>query len=185
MKELNEYTAEVMRRAEEKNRARKNALVKAVSLCAPLVLITVGAALLLPRLLPFGSAAPDSMPPEELEAGTVVSAALIQPNGIAGPVDEDLPVDEHTQDSGSVITDASAIDEIAALIAKIGCEGRPCPESDSAVAFPEESAIITLTHADGSTESYTLYKNRLKNNDTGESFEITAEQYARLAELFE
>ena len=184
MKELNEYTAEVMRRAEGKKRARKNALVKTVSLCAPLVLITVGAALLLPRLLPFGSAAPDSDRPETAEPSAVVSA-MIQPGDIAGPVDEDLPVDELTQDSGAVITDTAAIDELTELIAKIGCEGLPCPGSNSVIASHEECAIITLTHADGSTESYTLYKNRLKNNDTGESFEITAEQYARLAELFE
>ena len=188
MQELNEYTAEVMRRAEGMKRARKNSLVKTVSLCAPLVLITFAAALILPKLLPNGAVMPDSDEalPETIEASAVVSAALIQQDAITDSVEApDSPVDEMIQEGGAVMTDADSIDALLALIEEIEREGLPSHESGYVIASHEESAIITLTRSDGSTVSYTLSRERLTNAETGESFEITAEQYARFMELFE
>ena len=52
MKELSEYTAEVMRRADEKKRARKRAAIRTVSLCVPLALAASAALVLLPRSKP-------------------------------------------------------------------------------------------------------------------------------------
>lgn len=178
MKEISEYTSEVLRRAEEKNRTRRRNIGTAISFCVPFALLSAAAVFVLPRL----GLTTDSMPgaaalPEDAESHYVDSDSISAEPGQAAIYASIESLDEEQGGEASLV--CGEPDKLAALIESI--------ESAEADPPADESFCrgwrITLTDAEGNISSYLLTELRLRNNVTGAEYALTAEQYERLLEL--
>lgn len=180
MNDMKEYTAEVMRRAESKQRTRKSTALQVASLCASFVLL-IAVLALLPKVLPDGGRLPetdDSLPEavDGLDHAEIVSASV----GVMYSGDGTY---ETGVDNACVIKDESVLRGLGELIEAVQAESEQSVLTGSEIATGEKLLVITLTRPDGSTASYRLSERRLTNEEAGISYEISAEVFNEFMKL--
>ena len=178
MKELSEYTAEVMRRADGKKRSRRRAAAKALSLGVPLA-FAAAALILLPGLKP------DTPLEAALPTFETSDAAPAEPAAIevfVEPMDRADSLNYGPGKSGdSEPTEAAASKEaIAAIIASV-TEGEELGVTETLLGG--EGYLITVKCEDGSTVRYALEALTLTDLDRGIGFRVSEEQYETLLGL--
>ena len=175
MRDIVEYTSEVLRRAEEKKRARRRRIGTAVSFCVPFALLSAAAALVLRSYTRM----PDAAAPQGGESYTDSDFITTETAHTAVYAYVETLDDENVNESALVCGDPEGLAELIESI-----EGGAGDQSDPATDAPEgPRRRITLTDAEGNISSYLLTGLRLKNNLTGAAYALTAEQYERLLEL--
>lgn len=176
MKELSYYTAEVLRRANEKKAARKRAF-KTAALCVPLAVAITAAALILPRFLrvvpdagkealmtedaPISSEKAESLPVDHIDGETV--SCEVTRLGFDGESFELSP-------DGAV--------EVGAIIEEIIGGASNTEAVDECVT---EGYSIVLT-SEGLSESYRFANGELMDS-AGRRYLLTGEQAAKLLKL--
>lgn len=180
MKELDEYTAEVRRRVDEKRRAKKRRLGSITAFSVPLVMLAVLAAVLLPHFKPKpDGAAPDTDSLTEAIGSQSIVTVYVEPI-----TSSDHIVDEFSNEAAPELAppsvEGSEKDELIELIESIesGPLDEAAPGSDSAT--PTLAWSIELTDAGGNTRSYVLGYLSLTNTATGVKHQLTEEQYSKM-----
>lgn len=201
MRDLSEYTAEVMRRADEKIRRRRRRIGTAATVCASFALVLAFA---LPMILRGVGA--DAAPEAEAALPTDMSANNGGANGgitdglqpcdapdgsaegeiipeTAGRQNAPLRFEVIPAGAARVCADPGAAAELYALIDELTAEqcGASQPHIDSNAA----ALRIVLVFADGSTAGYMLCADSLISEQTGRSFALGADGLARLNEILE
>ena len=188
MKEMNEYTAEVLRRVDRRKRERK-ARLRTAALCAPAVLTALILAAVLPK---WGKVSSDEAAPDGAGSASHADPAAANtapPSDNFGGIGEndgarlDLVAGIEAErlgfyDNGSVVP-LEAYREIVETIA--AAEGRAPLDNEDDV--PSPGIGIVLHYSNGTDAEYELYGSTLKNTGTGQSFPLTSDEASRLVKL--
>ena len=180
MREISEYTAEVMRRADDKKRARKRRITAAVSAGVPLALALVFA---LPIVLkgvgadaaPQAPAEAELMPADDqdLNAGATVPPADI-PESVDGTALSPVRFEVTSGGNKRVCEDPERARELMELIDGF------VPDPGRAQSADAEKKSIALFFADGRQARFSLVDNVLYD-DHNQSFTLDE---AALSELY-
>lgn len=181
MREISEYTAEVMRRADEKKRARKRRITAAVSAGVPLALALV---FVLPLALrgvgadaaPQSPAEAELLPADEQEQNaeaTVFPADV--PEGVDGFSLSPLRFE--------VITDGETIvcDDPAKAAALMTLIGGLAPDPEPAEHSGGSETRIALYYSEGGPDLFSLVGSVLYDDNGNQSFTLDE---AALSELY-
>ena len=179
MKELSEYTEEVLRRAAAKRAARRRRLTTA-ALC-------VGAAALVIAVLPViklvKEKSPDNGSQEAYSAPTDapvdIDNGLPEIEGVDSVPELSCTVAGLSEEEAKSLSPEDAA-EMRELIAAVFAS--PGEVTDEAMPETEGGWVLVLTE-NGESVRYTLTGNELKNEATGETRTLTEEQLSRLAKL--
>ncbi|MBR6108156.1 MAG: hypothetical protein IKQ36_00290 [Clostridia bacterium] len=179
MRELSEYTAEVMRRADEKKRARKRRLTAAVSVCAPLVLVLAFA---LP--LALRGVSRDTAPKEaEFDPNGYDAVFTQMPANVVEAVDETAlsPVRFEVTSGGNkrVCEDPERARELMELIDGF------VPDPGRAQSADAEKKSIALFFADGRQARFSLVGGVLFEDPGSQSFTLGEEELSELERLLD
>ena len=183
MKELSEYTAEVMRRADEKKRARKRAAIRTVTLCVPLALAATAALVLLPRVNKPGADVEAALPTQDVPDGMTNEAAASF-TVFVEPIAQDaefVEAHETAMDESDAVADPALKEELIAIIDGV-VNGEESAD-DEVVDAEFEGYYITISGSDGGERRYALKPLTLTDLDLGIEYRITEEQYERLLAL--
>ena len=177
MKEISEYTAEVMRRADGKKRSRRRAAAKALSLGVPLA-FAAAALILLPGLkpdTPLEAALPTFETSDAAPAEPAAIEVFVEPMDRADTLNYGP-----AKDAKNEPIEAASKEAIAAIIGSV-IEGEEIRVTDMSIGG--EGYLITVKGADGSTVRYALTSLALTDLDRGIGFRVSEEQYETLLGL--
>ncbi|MBR3381919.1 MAG: hypothetical protein IKG85_02625 [Clostridia bacterium] len=188
MREMSEYTAEVLRRIDEKNAARRAARARAIKLGVPTAAAALAIAFLLPAVL-RGSAgmAPQAVPQdgESPESAQVTIAPQDESDGLetVDGVSFTLSVSVTDASTGESLPFSGDAEALAALIGEIAEGGSHVDESIPELhEWDQRRLIIEITTPEGA-ERWLLAEGVLKNESTEVDHPLTAVQLARMNEL--
>lgn len=199
MRNLDECTAEVFRRGEQRIRERRRNRNRVLALCIPACLIVAAlSAINLPAGIPEGAAGDRAQTAEEMSGGAPESASC--PYTAVEIQDAGLFENEYFEE----VTDRLAVAELFGAVNSIfadASENLPASEDSSAESFPAENppadaanenqaqtesagtwkgCTITFTAEDGSQAVYHLSENTLVNVTTNETVFLSNAQTAGL-----
>ncbi len=196
MKELSEYTAEVLRRADKKKAAirRRNKAILASSL--PCLLVICLAAVLLPKFLKSPTngreeaeayASPSPMPAEESVAETKQPTDDLSLDGISESIDAGSCVRSVITFPGDEAVCSEDKDGSQKLAALVSAALKDCEDHSEGGYYNgaegHESSVtclIELTFADGSTRSFAVENGALREQDSETSHRLTHELYLEI-----
>ena len=183
MKDINEYTAEVLRRVDEKKRERRNSIIRTAAFCVPAVFAAAVLALVLPRI--SGSAGPDSAagvieatpPPADAALPSPITEGAI--DGALGLEVDEIEVGSPLYYDKFIISSPDLIGEICRIIFEAEGSADPADCIDS--ALPRYRIILHC--ADGTKPEYTLGEGIIRNEESGAVFTLSSSNEAELLRL--
>lgn len=172
MRSFEERKAEILRRSNARIRARKKRRVGALLCCIPMfVCVTFFAVMILPAMMPAGSAAPD----EKAAQDSLFCA--------------DILVEIETDGYCRQYTDQNVIVEISnAIHAVTNAENDPVlgetPAETTEIYLSDSKVVqtctVTFTDREGNTTAYVLTERSLYAKETETTYALTNEQSAAL-----
>ena len=196
MRELNECTAEVFRRGEQRIKERRRKRNRVLALCIPVCLIvTVWSATALPAMMPAEGIS-DRVPPAEEALGNA-GASIVCPYTAVEIQDFGLFPEEHYETVTDQLVVAEMCQAIQSLFADADGNDRnndgnppageifPAAEDNtnldmSGSAGKRKGFSITFTAEDGTQAVYHLSENALVNASTNETVFLSDSQAAGL-----
>ena len=202
MKEMNEYTAEVLRRVETKKREQRNSRMRAAALCVPAVLVALTLAAVLPKwgnissdgTMPGepGSASPaDPVTTETLPPDSPTSGGFIENDGISNGFGTDISsisrieVKKLSIYAEPTMLSADSYAKICDIIDSAEA-GEPLETtSDTPDPALSDGYMIILRFDSGESAEYELRKNYLTNKGTQQRFLLEEDDAVTLISIFE